>query len=86
MIQESSQPVEDTPVADDDLTSSVLVTGAMLLGTGDCSIDNGIIHVGKSIQIPTVGGFDQSKNGCMDFTGESLYFLYYIILYRCSSS
>ena len=86
MIQGSSPPVDGAPVVDDDLTSSVLVTGAMLLGTGDCSIDNGIIYISKSIQIPTVGRFDQNKNGCMGFTDESLYFLYYIILYRSSSS
>ena len=63
MIQGSTLPVDAAPVTVDMLNSSVLVTGAILLqlGTGDCLIDNGIIHVNSSIQISPIGRFDENQ-------------------------
>ena len=55
VIQGNTPPVDFAPVTVDTLTSSVLVAGAVLFGTGDCSINNDIIHVSTSIQTPAVG-------------------------------
>ena len=56
-IQGSTLPVDIV----DSLNSSVLVTGAILVGTGNCSIGNDIISVNASIQIPPIGRFDKNK-------------------------
>ena len=55
-IQGSTLPVDNVPVSG--LNSSVLVTGAMLVGTGDCSIARHVIIINASIQTPSTGRVD----------------------------
>ena len=62
-IQGSTLPVDIVPVTVDILNSSVLVTGAILVGTGNCSIGNDIISINASIQIQPIGRFDNNKKG-----------------------
>ena len=51
--------VQDGDVSDPtfstSLRSSVLVTGALLVGTGDCTVVGNTISVGASIQTPSSG-------------------------------
>ena len=46
-----------TPILTTTLTSSVLVTGALLVGTGDCTVVGSYISVNTSIQATSDGKF-----------------------------
>ena len=48
--------VISSPILSTMLTSSVLVTGALLVGTGDCTVVGRSISVNASIQTPMPSG------------------------------
>ena len=43
------------PILSTMLNSSVLVTGALLVGTGDCTVVGNIISINASIQTTSIG-------------------------------
>ena len=54
-MQDNSPILSMDPGLSVSLKSSVLVIGAMLVGTGDCTVAGNVISIGTGIQTPTSG-------------------------------
>ena len=47
------------------LNTSLMVTGALLLGTGDCTIVGSTISIGESIRTTTIGKYFPLHSGLL---------------------
>ena len=78
-----------TPSLSTMLTSSILVTGALLVGTGDCTVVGDSISVSASIQTTSSGKTFNNQESCMLACSELLHSTKYQLLlcvYVCTCS
>ena len=63
LVDDADDSAVSTPSLSTMLTSSVLVTGALLVGTGDCTVVGNSISVGASIQTTSSGKIFNNQEG-----------------------